>query len=84
MPFYLRGGIGPLRYSTRLGGGSKPRRPQRVLRRGEHIAGAVMTAVFIVAMAWFLIAHHLGEIGLMLLAMGAITVLVNLARTPGR
>lgn len=52
MPFYIGGGIGPIRYSHRLGGRRRPPRPPRPVRdytpaqaRRQFIAGAVILAI---------------------------------------
>ena len=49
MPFYIGGGIGPLRYAHRIGG-RRRRRPPRPLRPARPESPAVTQARFIAGM----------------------------------
>lgn len=64
MPFYVRGGVGPIRYSHRLGRRRPPRRyrPRPVRdytptqQRGQLAAGAVILAVSLAVFVVCLVA----------------------------
>lgn len=63
MPFYIGGGVGPVRYSHRIGGHRRRARPPRPVRdytpaqqRRQLVAGAVVLAVSLAVFVVCLVA----------------------------